>query len=72
MPSANASPRWPKVLFTDGNYDRFKLLDKEAYRDVVLGRRREGVSCFEVLLRRWVVDRIFGWLTREGVSALGL
>lgn len=51
MPSANASPRWPKLLFTDGNYDRFKLLDKEAYLDVVLGRRREAVSGFEVLLR---------------------
>ncbi len=73
--SAGAQPildairqRWPwvKHLFADGAYDRRKLMDKAAYLDFVIEviRRNDDQSGFEVLPRRWMVERSFGWLTR--------
>jgi transposase len=60
--------RWPwvKHLFADGAYDRLKLMDKAVYLDFVVEiiRRRDGQKGFEVLPRRWVVERTFGWMTR--------
>jgi transposase len=60
--------RWPwvKHLFADGAYDRLKLMDKAAYLDFVLEiiRRSDDYKGFEVLPRRWVVERTFGWMTR--------
>ena len=60
--------RWPwvKHLFADGAYDRLKLMDKAAYLDFVLEiiRRSDNYKGFEVLPRRWVVERTFGWMTR--------
>lgn len=60
--------RWPwvKHLFADAAYDRLKLMDKAAYLDFVVEiiRRRDGAQGFEVLPRRWVVERTFGWMTR--------
>ena len=60
--------RWPwvKHLFADGAYDRLKLMDKAAYLDFVLEiiRRSDDHKGFEVLPRRWVVERTFGWMTR--------
>jgi transposase len=57
---------WVKHLFADGAYDRLKLMDKAAYLDFIVEiiRRRDGQKGFEVLLRRWVVERTFGWITR--------
>lgn len=60
--------RWPwvKHLFADGAYDRLKLMDKAAYLGFVLEiiRRSEQQVGFEVLPRRWVVERSFGWMIR--------
>ncbi len=60
--------RWPWVrhLFADGAYDRLKLMDKAAYLDFVVEviRRSDRQKSFEVLPRRWVVERTFGWMTR--------
>ena len=60
--------RWPwvKHLFADGAYDQLKLMDKVAYLEFVLEivRRRDGTKGFEVLPRRWVVERTFGWMIR--------
>lgn len=60
--------RWPwvKDLLADAAYDRLKLMDKAAYLDFVVEiiRRRDGTQGFEVLPRRWVVERTFGWMTR--------
>lgn len=60
--------RWPwvKHLFADAAYDRLKLMDKAAYLEFVLEiiRRRDGQKGFEVLPRRWVVERTFGWMIR--------
>lgn len=60
--------RWPwlKHLFADGAYDRQQLMDKAAFLDFVIEivRKMEGQKGFEVLPRRWVVERTFGWMTR--------
>ena len=60
--------RWPwvKHLFADGAYDRLQLMDKAAFLDftVEIVRRRDGAQGFEVLPRRWVVERSFGWMIR--------
>jgi putative transposase len=60
--------RWPwiKHLYADSAYDRGKLMDKAAYLDFVIEvvRRIEGQPGFNVLPRRWVVERTFGWMTR--------
>jgi transposase len=43
-----------------------KLMDKAAYLDFVVEiiRRSDDQKGFEVLPRRWVVERTFGWMTR--------
>ena len=60
--------RWPwvKHLFADGAYDRLQLMDKAAYLDFVIEviRRSDDQKGFQVLPRRWVVERTFGWMTR--------
>ena len=60
--------RWPwlKHLFADGAYDRGKLASAAAYRDFTIEvvRKLAGQRGFQVLPRRWVVERTFGWMTR--------
>ena len=60
--------RWPwvKHLFADGAYDRRKLMDKAALRDFMIEviKRSDTQKGFEVLPRRWVVERTFGWMIR--------
>jgi transposase len=50
----------------DAAYDRLKLMDKAAYLEFVIEiiRRSDERQGFEVLPRRWVVERTFGWMTR--------
>ncbi len=57
---------WLKHLFADSAYDRAKLMDKAAF----LASPSESSNGpiprgFEVLPRRWVVERTFGWMTRR-------
>jgi transposase len=60
--------RWPwlKHLFADGAYDRGRLMSEAAYRGFVIEvvRRLTGQQGFQVLPRRWVVERTFGWMMR--------
>jgi transposase len=60
--------RWPwlKHLFADGAYERGKLMSQAAYRDFVIEivHKLKGQQGFQVLPRRWVVERSFGWMTR--------
>ena len=60
--------RWPwlKHLFADGAYRRTQLMDKAAFRDftIQIVKRSDTAKGFEVLPRRWVVERTFGWMTR--------
>ncbi|MBE7728280.1 IS5 family transposase [Komagataeibacter sp. FXV3] len=60
--------RWPwlKHLFTNGAYDRTRLMDAATYQDFVLEiiRRSNKESGFKVLHRRWVVELTFGWMMR--------
>ena len=61
--------RWPGVkhFFADGAYDRLALMDKAQMLDftVQVVRRHEGQVGFQVLPRRWVVERTFGWMIRH-------
>lgn len=60
--------RWPwlKHLFADGAYDRGKLASLAVYKDFTLEilRKLPDQKGFQVLPRRWVVERTFGWMTR--------
>jgi transposase len=60
--------RWPwlKHLFADSAYDRTQLMNKAAFLDftVEIIKRSDTAQGFEVLPRRWVVERTFGWMTR--------
>ena len=60
--------RWPwiKHLFADGAYDRTQLMDKATFLDFIVEvvRRIDDQPGFEVVPRRWVVERTFAWLTR--------
>jgi transposase len=68
--------RWPglKHLFADAGYDRTKLMDKAAFLGdlrssrghflVEIVRRSDTKGGFEVIPRRWVVERTFGWVIR--------
>ena len=60
--------RWPwlKHLFADGAYDRGRLASLAAYKDFTLEivRKLPDQIGFQVLPRRWVVERTFGWMTR--------
>ena len=60
--------RWPwlRHLFADGAYDRTKLMDKAAFHafTVEIVRRSDTAKGFEILPRRWVVERSFGRMTR--------
>ncbi|WP_424137039.1 IS5 family transposase [Roseomonas chloroacetimidivorans] len=60
--------RWPwlKHLFADGAYDRGRLASLAAYKDFTLEvvRKLPDQTGFQVLPRRWVVERSFGWMTR--------
>lgn len=60
--------RWPwlKHLFADGAYDRTQLMDKAAFRDfaIEIVKRSDTPKGFEVIPRRWVVERTFGGMTR--------
>ncbi len=55
-----------KHLFADGAHDRLKLMDKANCLDFVVEiiRRSDDQKDFKVLPRRWVVERIFGWMIR--------
>ena len=61
--------RWPwlKHLFADGAYDRTQLMDKAAFRDftVQVVKRSDAAVGFQVIPRRWVVERTFAWMTRR-------
>ena len=45
---------------------RFRLMDAATYQDFVFEiiYRSDKEPGFKVLLRRWVVERTFGWMTR--------
>ncbi|WP_249201215.1 transposase, partial [Gluconobacter sphaericus] len=57
---------WVKHFFADGAYDHLQLMDKAAFHDftVEIIRRSDTVKGFEILPRRWVVERTFCWMIR--------
>jgi len=60
--------RWPwlKHLFVDGTSDRGRLTSAAAYRDFIVEivRGLPDKQGFQILPRRWVVERAFGWMIR--------
>jgi transposase len=61
--------RWPwlKHLFADGAYDRGRLMSQAADRDFVIEivRQLSDQQGFQLLPRRWVVERPFGGMMRR-------
>ncbi|MBB4403042.1 transposase [Agrobacterium tumefaciens] len=62
--------RWPwlRHIFADGGYVGPKLrgaLQKVAAFTLEVVKRTDKAKDFEVLLRRWVVERTFAWLGRD-------
>ena len=53
-------------MFADGAYDRGRLASLAAYRGFTLEvvRKLPDQKGFQVLPRRWVVERTFGWMMR--------
>ena len=66
MRRANGAKRWPRlrVLFADGGYAGQLLAWAWAWWQVLVRiiRRPDTAVGFEVLPKRWVVERTFGWL----------
>ncbi|MGO8048612.1 transposase, partial [Rhizobium johnstonii] len=61
--------RWPwlRHICADGGYAGPKLrcaLQKIAAFTLQIGKRTDKAKGFEVLPRRWVVERTFAWLGR--------
>jgi putative transposase len=58
--------RWPgiKHLFADGAYDRRQLLEMAEFLKFTIEIVRRVDEGFQILPRRWVVERTFGWFTR--------
>lgn len=58
---------WLRHLFADGGYAGDKLRDALAERGrwtIEIIKRSDTAKGFEVLPRRWVVERTFAWLGR--------
>ncbi len=56
-----------KVIWADGIYEKRFLIDwakAECGWELVVTKRSEKAKGFEVLPKRWVVERTFGWLGR--------
>src|SRR3546814_20441604 len=59
---------WLRHLFADGGYGGPKLraaLDKIGRWTLQIVKRSDAAKGFEVLPRRWVVERTFAWLGRR-------
>ena len=58
---------WLRHVFADGGYAGPKLrgaLDKIGTWTMQIVKRSDGATGFEVIPRRWVVERTFAWLNR--------
>jgi hypothetical protein len=51
-------------FFADGAYDRLRLMDKAAFLDFTIEniRRCDQAQGFQLLPRRWAVERSIGWM----------
>jgi putative transposase len=67
LTSIKRSFPWLRHVFADGGYAGEKLrtaLDRNGQWTIEVIKRSEAAKGFEVLLRRWVVERTFAWLGR--------
>ena len=63
-------PRLKKILVDGGYKEQFKQWFLEHCKWIVeVAKRREGAQGFEVIPKRWIVERTFGWLNHfRGLS----
>jgi transposase len=56
-----------KLIWADGSYDKERVKQKAAQYDwqVQVIKRSHDAKGFELLPRRWVVERTFGWLMHQ-------
>jgi len=67
LASIRKSCPWLRHVFADGGYSGPKLrgaLDRIGERTIEIIKRSDAAKGFEVLPRRWVVERTFAWLGR--------
>lgn len=67
LASIRKSCPWFRHIFADGGYAGPKLrgaLDKIGKWTLQIVKRADAAQGFEVILRRWVVERTFAWLGR--------
>ena len=65
--SIGKSHPWLRHVFADGGYAESKLkgaLEKEGDLTIEVVKRSDTAKGFEVIPRRWVVERTFAWLGR--------
>jgi transposase len=60
---------WLRLLWVDGGYSGEEFAQwvrgVRPQLEVEVVKRSDEVSGFKLLLRRWVVERTFGWLMRH-------
>lgn len=67
MPPIRTSSPWLRHIFADGGYagpKRRGALDRIGEWTVEIVKRSDTAKGFEVLPRRWVVERTFAWRRR--------
>ncbi len=66
--AANRLFPWLRAVFADGAYAGKKLheaLARIGNWEIIVVKRNDGAKGFEVLPRRWVVERTFAWIGRN-------
>ena len=55
-----------KKIWADGGYEgrNFEKVARRLGREIEVVKRSDDVSGFEVVPKRWIVERTFGWLGR--------
>jgi len=55
-----------KKLWADGGYtgEEFAKIAKRLGREIEIIKRSDDVTGFEVLPKRWIVERTFGWFSK--------
>jgi transposase len=66
--SARAFPGWLELVWADGGYNARQVnqaVAKVSALTIEIVKRRDDMTGFVVLPRRWVVERTFSWFGRN-------
>lgn len=66
----NSTYGWLKKIWADGGYGGMLVketaqLDRHRQIDLEIVKRSDDMKGFEVLPKRWIVERTFGWLIQS-------